>query len=78
MRGNTPERWFLIALTATLLLLIAILFAAIMARIIKAFWNYLMPDLFGLHPINLMQASGIFMLIWMILCTSYILYKRRK
>ena len=46
--------------------LIGIAFVAAFGEIVLHLWNWLMPSLFGLHPITFWQALGIMFLSWIL------------
>jgi len=39
-----------------------ILMMVLVAALVMQLWNWLLPELFGLHPISLAQAFGLFVL----------------
>lgn len=43
-------------------IVIAVVFAFIVGLVVKALWNWLMPELFGLHEITYWQAFGLVIL----------------
>ena len=43
-------------------ILVAALFIAVAGFLIMRLWNWLMPELFGLHPIHFWQAIGLLIL----------------
>jgi hypothetical protein len=53
------RKWFLMAPLAILAMLA---FTAIGSAIVMALWNWLLPAIFGLHPITFWQALGILVL----------------
>ena len=55
MRGKRIAKFFSIAL-------IALAAAAVFTWVVARLWNWLMPDLFGLHAITYWQALGLLVL----------------
>lgn len=46
--------------------LLGIIFVAAFGEIVLHLWNWLMPSVFGLHPITFWQALGIMCLSWIL------------
>jgi Ca2+/H+ antiporter, TMEM165/GDT1 family len=42
------------------------IFIAVFGQIVLRLWNWLMPSLFGLHPITFWQALGLLALSWIL------------
>ena len=42
--------------------LMAVLFIAVLGFVVMRLWNWLMPGLFGLHPIHVWQGVGLLVL----------------
>jgi hypothetical protein len=62
-RAARPERRAVrIAAMALAGVVVAVVFAFLFGLVVKALWNWLMPDLFGLEAITYWQAFGIVLL----------------
>ncbi|HXW63255.1 MAG TPA: hypothetical protein VEJ45_11690 [Candidatus Acidoferrales bacterium] len=53
------RRWIFKGMKFVLFVLLA---AAVLSFVIMGLWNWLMPGLFGLHPIRFWQALGLLLL----------------
>jgi hypothetical protein len=47
--------------------IIGIMAIAIFGEVVLQLWNYVMPGVFGLHPITFWQALGLLALSWILL-----------
>ena len=63
MSRERAERIITRVLTFTVLILIVI---AGFGQAVLHLWNWLMPDLFGLHPLRFWQAVGLMGLCWIL------------
>ena len=43
-------------------MLFAVLFVGVFGFVVMSLWNWLMPIIFGLHPVNFWQAVGLLIL----------------
>jgi hypothetical protein len=53
------RRWIFKGVKVVLLVLLA---AAVLSFVVMSLWNWLVPGLFGLHPIGFWQALGLLLL----------------
>ena len=63
MTRERAERVVTKALTFTILIMIVI---AGFGQAVLQLWNWLIPDLFGLHPLRFWQAVGLMGLSWIL------------
>jgi hypothetical protein len=48
------------------IVLFVTLFIALMGQVVQHLWDWLMPGIFGLHPIDFWQAIGLLALSWIL------------
>jgi len=48
------------------IVLFVTLFIAVLGQVVQHLWDWLMPGIFGLHPIDFWQAIGLLALSWIL------------